>query len=120
MYDLGELIKALRAERGYSQAKLAEKLNKSKSTISKYESNQKMPPLETLIDISLLFNVSLDYLAGIEKGKSFPISGLTHEQIEIINTLIIEFRNKKKYSPVSLTKRQLELINEIIIEFLRS
>ncbi|ANU46824.1 transcriptional regulator [Enterocloster clostridioformis] len=99
MYDLGELIKVLRTERGYSQAKLAEKLNKSKSTISKYESNQKMPPLETLINISLLFNVSLDYLAGIEKGKSFPISSLTRKQIEIINTLIIEFRNKKKYPP---------------------
>ena len=60
MYDLGELIKRLRTERGYTQAQLAKKLNKSKSAISRYESNQKMPSLETLIDISILFNVCLD------------------------------------------------------------
>lgn len=120
MYDLGELIKQLRIERGFSQAKLGEKLNKSKSTISKYESNQKMPPLETLIDISILFNVSLDYLAGLEKGKFISINDLTPEQTNIINTLLIEFHNRQKYTHKGLTKRQLEIFNDLMIEFFKN
>lgn len=117
MYDLGEIIKQLRKEKGYTQMQLAEKLNKSKSTISKYESNQKSPPLDTLIDISVLFHVSLNYLAGIEKEKSISIHGLTPAQTNIITALLMEFSNKKKYKQIGLTKNQLEIINEIFIEF---
>lgn len=120
MYDLGELIKRLRTERGYTQAQLAKKLNKSKSAISRYESNQKIPSLETLIDISILFNVSLDYLAGKEKGNFISIMNLTPAQTNIITTLLIEFRNKKKYQPISMSRRQLDILNEMVVEFLKS
>lgn len=120
MYDFGVLLKQLRQERGYTQVQLAKKLNKSKSSICKYESNEKFPTLETMIDISILFNVSLDYLAGIEKGKSFQINDLTHSQVDIINTLLVEFRTAKKYTTVGLTQRQLQIINEIIVEFFHS
>jgi transcriptional regulator with XRE-family HTH domain len=70
MYDFGELLKQLRKEKGYSQEQLAQKINKSKSLISKYENNQKLPTLETLIDLSVLFDVSLDFLAQIPRIKS--------------------------------------------------
>lgn len=43
MFDFGLTLKKLREERGYSQAQMSRKLNVSKSSVSKHESNQSMP-----------------------------------------------------------------------------
>lgn len=118
MHDFGELLKHLCKERDYTQAQLAEKLGKSKSAICRYENNQKLPSLETLIDISNLFNTSLDYLVGIEKKESISTNDLSARQFDIIKTLLTEFHDKKKYRRNGLTKCQLEIMNEIIIEFM--
>lgn len=94
MFDFGLNLKNLRKYKGYSQAQLARKLNISKSSVSKYESNQSMPPVETLIRLALIYGVSLDYLVGIEKGKTISVEGLTNRQLDILNTLLIEFKSK--------------------------
>ncbi|WP_157803160.1 helix-turn-helix domain-containing protein [Lacrimispora celerecrescens] len=96
---------------------MAQKINKSKSLISKYENNQKLPTLETLIDLSI-FDVSLDFLAGKEKGKTIMVNNLTASQIDIINALMKEFHSSKpKYVTRGLTTRQLDIFNGLIIEF---
>lgn len=118
MYDFGDLLKCLRTKRGYTQAQLAEKLNKNKSSISKYENNQKLPTLDTMIDISRLFNISLDTLAGIEKKETISLDGLTPKQIDIISTLLIEFHSKKKPLHANLTNRQCEIMANLVTEFL--
>ena len=94
MFDFGLNLKKLRKDKGYSQAQLARKLNISKSSVSKYESNQSMPPVETLIRLALIYGVSLNYLVGIEKGKTISVEGLTNRQLDILNTLLIEFKSK--------------------------
>ncbi len=118
MFDIGQRIKYLRNQNGFTQAQLAKKLNKSKSAICRYESGGKEPSLNTLIDISTLFNVSLDYLVGLEKKDVISIENLTPNQINILNTLLVEFRNMKSYQQVKLTGRQLDILNELISEFL--
>lgn len=94
MFDFGLNLKKLREEKGYSQAQLSRKLNVSKSSISKYESNQSMPSVETLTKIALIYGVSLDYLVGIERNKTILVEGLTSRQLDIINTLLIEFKSQ--------------------------
>ena len=94
MFDFGLTLKKLREERGYSQAQLSRKLNISKSSVSKYESNQSMPSMETLTRLALIYGVSLDYLVGIEKNKTISVEGLTNRQLDILNTLLAEFRSK--------------------------
>lgn len=118
MYDMGEIIRKLRSEKGYSQTKLAAKLNKSKSTISKYESNQKTPPLDILIELSVLFNVSLDYLSGIEKRESIFVNDLTPDQRHLIQSLLIEFHNKQQYTK-KMTERQTRILSELVNEFFK-
>lgn len=117
MYDLGEKIRQLRTERGLTQTQLAKKLNLSKSSISKYESGQKFPTLETLINIAALFHTSLDSLAGLEKGATISAAELTERQTAILNSLLIEFHKKKARRVIGLTPHQLDLINDILIEF---
>ncbi|SMG58359.1 helix-turn-helix domain-containing protein [Paenibacillus aquistagni] len=72
-YSIGKVIKELRIQQGLSQDDLAEKLNSrfgssiNKGMISKWENGLGDPRLETVRHLSLLFNVSLDHLLGIEK-----------------------------------------------------
>ena len=59
---LGEKIITLRKTQKLSQGDLAEKLNVSRQSVSKWETDASVPELNKLIMISNLFNVSLDEL----------------------------------------------------------
>ena len=52
----------LRKKRGYSQEELANRLNGSRQTVSKWEVGESAPDMEKLVAISDLFEVSLDEL----------------------------------------------------------
>ena len=60
--SLGQRIKDLRELRGLTQKDLADTLSFSDKVISKWENGISDPDVETLIAISQLFNVTLDYL----------------------------------------------------------
>ena len=64
MKTLGERLKDLRKEKGYTLEQVAEKLNTTKITISRYENNLREPKRETISQLAKLFNVSTDYLHG--------------------------------------------------------
>jgi len=59
---LGEKIKEVRKEYGYSQEQFAEKLSVSRSAVAKWEAGNGMPDVDNLKAISVLLNVSVDYL----------------------------------------------------------
>ena len=61
---LAEKILALRTERNLSQGDLAEKLDVSRQSVSKWETGQSVPELDKLIKLADLFMVSLDELVG--------------------------------------------------------
>lgn len=53
-----------RKKLGLSQEELATKLKISQKSISKYERGDRRPSFETLVAMSSIFNVSVDYLLG--------------------------------------------------------
>lgn len=59
-----ERIAELRKEKHLTQIGLALKLNLSQKMISAYESGRHQPSVETLIQMSKIFNVSVDYIIG--------------------------------------------------------
>lgn len=59
---LAEKITALRGERKLSQGDLAEKLEVSRQSVSKWETGQSVPELDKLIKLADLFGVSVDAL----------------------------------------------------------
>ena len=59
----------LRKQKGFSQEELANRLNVSRQTISKWEVGESTPDMEKLVAISDLFEVSLDELVRGEKPK---------------------------------------------------
>lgn len=61
---IGERLKNLRKNLGYTQDDLAEKLSISRSSLSLYEIGKREPDSETFNKIADFFHVSLDYLNG--------------------------------------------------------
>lgn len=61
-----ERIKELRKEKGWTQEQLASNLGYKRSAISEWETRNKEPVFDTLIQISKLFGVTIDYLLGNE------------------------------------------------------
>lgn len=69
--NLGEKIYKLRTERNLSQGDLAEMLEVSRQSISKWETNGSVPDLDKIIKLSDIFGVTLDELVlGKEKCES--------------------------------------------------
>lgn len=59
---LGDKIAILRKQSGWSQEELAQKLEISRQSVSKWESGASIPDLEKIVKLSGLFGVSTDYL----------------------------------------------------------
>ena len=59
---LADKIMSLRKQNGWSQEELAEQLNVSRQSVSKWESGTSIPDIEKIIKMSQLFYVSTDYL----------------------------------------------------------
>ena len=60
--DFSERLLTLRKEMDLTQEQLAEKMNVSRQSISKWESGQAVPELEKIIALSTSFDVTTDYL----------------------------------------------------------
>lgn len=60
--EIGKRIRQMRRAKGMTQEQLAEKLNVSPDHLAKVETGKHGCSLEILIDISIFFAVSLDYL----------------------------------------------------------
>ena len=59
---LAQKIMELRKRRGWSQEELAQQLEVSRQSVSKWESGASMPDLEKIVRLSQLFDVTTDYL----------------------------------------------------------
>lgn len=92
-YELSENIKKLRMNKHLTQTQLAKRLGVGTSIISAYENQDRLPSISMLIKLSYEFNVTIEYLLGLNKNKTIDVSDLTDEQILAINTVIEQFRN---------------------------
>ena len=84
---IGDHIRKLREEKGWTQQVLGKKLGKKTSTISAYETNAKLPSVDCLIEMAELFDVSLDTLVYGDRSNLISIRALRPEQKELISEL---------------------------------
>ena len=85
--NFSQKLQLLRKNKGCTQDELAGKLDVSRQAVAKWESGQVYPDISNLIQISKLFNVTVDYLV---KDQECIVS-CSDDRMSDINRLI-EFR----------------------------
>lgn len=92
MVDFGNILKPLRLKKKMTQEQLAKQLGVTKSVISAYETGMRMPSYDILVCIAKIFNVSTDYLLGLENKQEIDLSGLSEQEIVALKNLIIAMK----------------------------
>lgn len=105
-------FKKIRQSHGLTQAQMAGKLGVSPSTIGMYEQGRRTPDSSMLKRICSLYNVSIDYLLGIEvcdEGKEKSVD-------DFIDELTYTLRAQKglMFNGKPITRQDKEKIVEAI------
>ncbi|ORX23381.1 transcriptional regulator [Thermoanaerobacterium sp. PSU-2] len=106
-------LSELRNEFKLTQKELADKLGVSRGTIGMYEIGQRDPDTDTLLKLSELFNVSVDYLLGNTDIRN-PVDEITQaveddpelaefwSELKEREDLKLLFKQTKKLSPKAI------------------
>ena len=83
----GERLKKLRKENNETQSELAQEIGVGTSMISMWEKGINYPEVKKLIEIAEYYNVSTDYLLGLqtEKDENHYIFNIQNNYIKLIH-----------------------------------
>ena len=76
---LADKIMTLRKKAGWSQEELAQQLNVTRQSVSKWEGAQSVPDLDKIVQMSRIFGVSTDYLLKDELEEQEPAPSLAEQ-----------------------------------------
>lgn len=110
-----ERIIFIRESLDMSQRELADKLNVSKSTYARWETGERIIPLEHLVDLCNLAKISLDYVFSISNNRKELYNKIIINK-KIIGNNLKKLRLSKNYSQ----EQMAELLNtsqSVVSEF---
>ncbi len=90
--NIGENLKKLRKEKGLSQEQLADILNVSRQSVSKWESDLAYPETEKLIKLANLYDISIDSLLRPEQNEN---TNHENEPTYVYKAFRYEYKSKK-------------------------
>ena len=80
---IGNFLKELRKEKGITQAQLAETLNVSARTVSRWETGNNMPDISILVDIADYYDISIPEIINGERKSEI----MNEEERKIAKTM---------------------------------
>ena len=111
---MGQRIKSLRKERGFTQQQLGDMINVTKVSVCGYEKGTRIPNLDTLEDLASVFNSTTDYLLGrdyiIKEPDSLWSIAFSKDDKNIIENL--KMHPSLYNALVNDGKRTIELIDK--------
>lgn len=99
--DIGGRIRAVRMEKGMTQAQLAEAAGVGVTHISHVETGNGIPSLQTFLDIVNALNCSADELLCIEVGQARPIyetwlnnqlADCSQQELKLISDMVVSLK----------------------------
>ena len=108
-----ENLRAFRKQKEFSQEYLAEKMNVSRQTISKWENGTAMPDLKKLTDLASLFDVSMDELLGTS-APDYKTSVSDNAELENLKQAFDEYKAKNKKTTIIFGAVSIVLVVALI------
>lgn len=95
-YGLAERLALARKARGISQQQVADRIGVTRRTISDYELGRRQPSLDALGEIAKCYQVTTDFLLGIDKSNNsfVDLEGLTSKEESLIRDLVDDMKMK--------------------------
>lgn len=109
-----ENLRAFRKQKEFSQEYLAEKMNVSRQTISKWENGTAMPDLKKLTDLASLFDVSMDELLGTS-APDYKTSESDNTELENLKQAFDEYKIKNKKTTIIFGVVSTTLVVALIV-----
>ena len=91
---LGDRLKQLRKSYGVSQDSLAKVMHVSRSCIRNWETGVRMPSLEDVIKLVVYFQVTSDYLLGLERNRCIQLDFLSDQTYVAIANAVHLFQEE--------------------------
>ena len=92
---VADRIKRLREQYGITQSELAKQLGITRSSVNAWEMGISTPSTQYIVELASIFDVSTDFLLGVENTVSINVSGLSDKDIELINSMVSHLKNRK-------------------------
>lgn len=96
--EFAEKLITLRKSRELTQEQLAEQLNVSRQSISKWESGQVIPEVEKIVELSKVFDVTVDYLLKPSEIDELSVKTEILEQQQ--KQMLVRNRNALKFPKI--------------------
>lgn len=90
---IADRIKSLREKQNKTQTELAKQLGITRSSVNAWEMGISVPSTQYIVELAQIFHVSTDYLLGVNTTSTISVAGLTDQDIEIINSLILHLKD---------------------------
>ena len=91
---VADKIKHLREQLGMTQSDLAKKLGITRSSVNAWELGISVPSTQYVVELAGIFKVSTDYLLGVKSTATVSGEGLSEEDVQLVNAVIIHLRAK--------------------------
>ena len=98
---IADKIKDLREIRGMTQAVLAKKLGITRSGVNAWEMGISVPSTQYIVALASVFDVSTDYLLGVNGTATLSIKGLTDKDVLLVSELIEHLKTKNNEPQIS-------------------
>ncbi|WP_304408045.1 helix-turn-helix transcriptional regulator [Bacteroides acidifaciens] len=95
MVGLSTRLKELRLEKKLTQQQAADAVGVSRSVISGYETELRLPSLDILVSLARLYGVTTDFLLCVDNRQTVDVSGLNEDEIATVSHMIDLLRTKK-------------------------
>lgn len=92
---LGQRIFETRTAYGWTQVELAKRIGVAKQTVSNWENENIQPSIDMLVRLAKLFNVTTDYLLGMDLIPRLDVEGLPPSMIAHLSLLIEDYRTRE-------------------------
>lgn len=89
-------LRQLRTDKRLTQSDVARRVGVTRSMISSYETDIRLPSYDILLSLARLFGVTTDYLLCMEEKRYLDISGLSEREAAAVTEMVNLFLTNKK------------------------